>query len=166
MLTRISSGKLLLSCRYDWYSGTGVAVLRMPLDLHEIPLNFWLQDVLPILRGQLQKAAICDRWDPRNGGSPTCNTADGSGLEPDLSLWITRPNAPVMHLGELPRVVIEVAFSQTFDSAKDKAWRWLHSGKLDVHAVVVCKLSYPVTEKRDFRAEIGVWVRGQTDTGL
>lgn len=152
-------------CRYDWCSNTRVAVLRMPLAIHEVPFNWWAQEVLPILRNQLEAAAVCNRWEPRNGGSPTCITGGGLRLEPDLSLWVTKANAPRIVSGELPRVVIEVAVSQTVESVMKKTWDWLHSGKLDVHAVVVCKLSYPVSANKDFKAEIGVWVRERTGGG-
>jgi hypothetical protein len=131
----------------------------MPQLIHEFPVSTWLNDVIAGLREQIDAIGLCEEKVLDIAGSPTCRFKT-HGSVPDNSIVVGKPD---QLLGDKPRVVIEVANSQTEANVMKKIWRYLHRTNLTIHAVILCTLTYPIPKDKTFKAEIGVWVRPRID---
>jgi hypothetical protein len=135
--------------------------------MHEI-LSNWLVSHWDYLSKRLQKVARCGRPDIGFAGTADVHWPEFSG-QPDQSITVRVDFNVEGEKGEgktvkpdFARVVMEVAYSQTLESVMDKGVEYLHKSNGDIRAVIVCNLSYPVTQEKNFVAEIDVWIRMPT----
>ncbi|KAG8730749.1 hypothetical protein FRC10_002374 [Ceratobasidium sp. 414] len=154
----------------EWSSGTRVAVFRMPTSLHNTP-GEWLSAQIPYMQAVLDEAAVCGRPVLKSSGDGNVRLAGLGTRGPDQQLKVTTRFDLGDQVAEVlpphPRVVLETAYSQSEARALEKAASYLHNSGTHTHAVIVCKMTYPVSLDKNFKAEIAVWTRqlsGSVDT--
>ncbi|KAG8713190.1 hypothetical protein FRC08_013592 [Ceratobasidium sp. 394] len=147
---------------YEWSSTTRIAVFRMPTSLHNTP-GEWLSAQIPYMQAVLDEAAVCGRPLLKSSGDGNVQLKDVGMRGPDQQLKVTTRfdlgNRVEEVLPPQPRVILETAYSQSEDRALEKAASYLHKSGTHTHAVIICKMSYPVTLTDSFKAEIAVWTR-------
>ncbi|KAG9086496.1 hypothetical protein FRC06_003059 [Ceratobasidium sp. 370] len=150
-----------LKPRYDWYSNTKTAIFRMPSEIHECP-GEWLCDQAPWLTAQLRLASRCGEPLVKSGGSSGILLPGVGRPCPDkrLNLFLDfgSKRVPIPY----PRVVLETTYSQSAEQVLTKAWNYLFHSEKHIHAVIICDMSYGVSQKKDFWASISVWKREET----
>ncbi|KAG8700528.1 hypothetical protein FRC11_012857 [Ceratobasidium sp. 423] len=92
---------------------------------------------------------------------------DPSNFQPDCSLHLQyspdHTRAVVHNVGDIPRVVLETGYSQSEVSLCNRAVRFLHDSRgLNIHAVILCDMTYLGKPGTSFRARISVWIRHPT----
>lgn len=133
----------------------------MPEGIHDIP-GAWLTEILGEISEGLQKVARCGRPEVKHVGTKSIKRKDGL-KGPDLFLrLLTRFDQDVLHISVGARVVLETAYSQSLPSVMSKVFDYLHDDAGNTHAVIVRDMSYPLTLVRDFKVDIGVWVKPET----
>lgn len=148
--------------RYNWSAVLQTALLRMPNLMHALP-GGWLSQQVERLNNALVPVARCGQPHLSTGISGDITLPNGTPMQPDQQLLLALHFENGQSLGiPRPRVVLETAFSQRLEQAIVKAWQYLHLFDGDIHAVIICNISNPITLQRNFKAEFYVWVREKT----
>lgn len=138
----------------------------MPNRIHE-GIQDWIYSHLNFIQEVVQAENICEAIQPslRLSGAPTFKLATGFALA-DEGISVMNLKTEHWLQGAVPFVIFEVSNSQRPTDVKRKAWHWLHKFNNHAQAVVIYDLSHPITETRNFKAEISVWVRSSDDIGM
>jgi hypothetical protein len=150
--------------RYDWFADkVPTAVFRMPTAMHETA-GAWFSRQEGKINEYLSRMALCGLPDVSFRGNPSLEMPGRPGVRiPDQNLRLhTSFGEGKRYSPSQPRVIFETACSQPLISVLKKAWEYLHCFDGEIHAVIVCNMSYPITLKEDFRVTIGVWTRKPT----
>jgi hypothetical protein len=139
----------------------------MTWPLHNVP-GAWLTLCVPEVERTLQESARCGTpFLIVQGDGRVSLAGEKSKLQPDnridVNVHFEDGEDKKTYCVPQPRIVLETAFSQHRQAAKDKAWGYLCAGDDHTHAVIIVDLSYPVTLEKNFVAEVAVWVRSFTD---
>ncbi|KAG8707438.1 hypothetical protein FRC08_000491 [Ceratobasidium sp. 394] len=153
---------LNLYTRFDWYSDSQIVVWRRRCPLLGCATD-WLAGQRQVLENELRKVARCGQPDLTLFGAAEYPLEDAT-VAPDQQLHVDlifkERNLERRFFFSNSRVVLETTYSQNIEYVEDKAWRYLHHSDGHCHVVIICDMTWPVTQP--FKAVISVWTKQQT----
>ncbi|KAG8717238.1 hypothetical protein FRC08_007937 [Ceratobasidium sp. 394] len=150
--------------RYSWDGPAQRLTVTMITPLHETIAGF-VSDAVPTIRANLANVLMCDEIVVGFGGVHDCpakkRRGESKNMQPDASIQVAVGGAMYDPTGKCPTVVAEMMYSQNKAQGLDKCRRWLWetAAPLQVQAVIVYEMGYPLGEEGTLRATLSVWVR-------
>ncbi|KAG9089222.1 hypothetical protein FRC06_001667, partial [Ceratobasidium sp. 370] len=129
--------------KYFWDRHGNVLTVSMPTALHECMVPY-LSDETQAIREEVRHTQTCKPVSVEMSGAPTCDTKGRWRLEPDAGFRIKYGEDDYYQSG-FPTVVMEVVLSNN-TQWREKCWNWLWKTDLQVQAVVVYEMTYPVSD--------------------
>ncbi|KAG9088396.1 hypothetical protein FS749_002189 [Ceratobasidium sp. UAMH 11750] len=157
-----------IKIRYSWDESAQLLTVTMISPLHETIAGF-VSDAIPTIRENLAGVRMCGEIHIEYSGVANCPTnkdlREASSMQPDAAIRVVVGRRGYYDAnGKCPSVVAESVYSQDKDEILHKAWRWLWKTEapLQVQAVILYEIDYPVGVKGKLRATLSVWVRDTT----